>query len=230
MDGFKLNPHDGEPLQNDGRGGHIARTSAPKRIAIFSSSNVFDYLAPSPWVAHAGSPLQHRAISKPVERRPLYSPQERQRRDRSPWTLVQAILAPLQFLAFIVSIALVARYLITGRGYEIATASILIKTTALYTIMITGSIWEKEVFGKWLFAPAFFWEDVFSMVVLSLQTAYVSALILGWGTPRQQIMISVAAYAAYAINAFQFLWKLRQARLEAPHKEPTSSDRIGQPA
>jgi hypothetical protein len=46
----------------------------------------------------------------------------------------------------------------------------------LYTIMVTGCIWEKVVFGCWLFAPAFFWEDVFSMLVLALHTAYLVAL------------------------------------------------------
>jgi 3-vinyl bacteriochlorophyllide hydratase len=39
--------------------------------------------------------------------------------------------------------------------------------------MITGSIWEKVVFGKYLFAEGFFWEDVFSMLVLALHTAYL---------------------------------------------------------
>jgi 3-vinyl bacteriochlorophyllide hydratase len=42
--------------------------------------------------------------------------------------------------------------------------------------MITGSIWEKVVFGKYLFARPFFWEDVFSMLVLALHTAYLYAL------------------------------------------------------
>jgi 3-vinyl bacteriochlorophyllide hydratase len=145
----------------------------------------------------------------------LYSPEERLRRDRSPWTLVQGILAPVQFIVFAVSLLLVMRYLVTGEDYKIATISIVIKTVALYTIMVTGSIWEKEVFGKWLFARAFFWEDVFSMLVLALQTAYLSALFFGWGSPRQQMMIAIAAYAAYIVNATQFLLKLRAARLEA---------------
>ena len=127
---------------------------------------------------------------------------------------MQGVLAPLQFVAFAISLALVLRYLATGRGYEAATVSILIKTVALFTIMITGSIWEKKVFGRWLFAPAFFWEDVFSMLVLGLQTAYVVALVTGWGTARQQMLMAVAAYAAYAVNATQFLLKLRAARLD----------------
>ena len=58
-------------------------------------------------------------------------------------------------------------------------SSVVIKTLVLYTIMITGSIWEKEVFGRYLFAPAFFWEDVFSMLVLALHTAYLVALFAG---------------------------------------------------
>jgi 3-vinyl bacteriochlorophyllide hydratase len=145
---------------------------------------------------------------------PLYTPEERARRDASRWTLVQGILAPLQFLAFLVSLALVARYLATGDGLVAASASVVIKTAFLYAIMITGSLWEHDVFGEYLFAPAFFWEDVVSMGVIALHTAYLVALFAGLGTPRQQMLLALAAYATYAVNAFQFLWKLRRARLD----------------
>ena len=80
--------------------------------------------------------------------------------------------------------------------------------------MITGSIWEKVVFGEWLFVAAFFWEDVFSMVVLALHTAYLVALIGGMGTERGRMLLALVAYATYAINATQFLLKLRAARLQ----------------
>ena len=145
---------------------------------------------------------------------PLYTPEQRRRRDESRWTLVQGLLAPLQFLIFLVSLTLVLRYLMTGEGAAAATVSIVIKTIALYAIMITGSIWEKVVFDKWLFVPAFFWEDVFSMLVLALHTAYLVALIGGYGTERGRMLIALAAYASYAINATQFLLKLRAARLQ----------------
>jgi 3-vinyl bacteriochlorophyllide hydratase len=72
---------------------------------------------------------------------------------------------------FLVSLALVARFLATGEGLLLATLSVIAKTVVLYTIMITGSIWEKEVFGKYLFARPFFWEDVFSFLVIGLHTA-----------------------------------------------------------
>ncbi len=147
--------------------------------------------------------------------RPLYTPDERRRRDESRWTLVQGVLAPVQFLIFLVSLTLVLRYLATGDGAFTATASIVVKTCALYAIMITGSIWEKAVFGKWLFVPAFFWEDVFSMLVLALHSTYLVALIGGLGTERGRMLLALAAYATYAINATQFLLKLRAARRQS---------------
>ncbi|NRA98910.1 MAG: 2-vinyl bacteriochlorophyllide hydratase [Rhodobacteraceae bacterium] len=156
-----------------------------------------------------------RGAKSPFPEKPLYTQAERARRDASVWTLIQGILAPLQFAVFLISLALVLRYLWTGEGYTAATVSILIKTGFLYAIMITGSIWEKVVFGKWLFAPAFFWEDVFSFVVIALHTAYIVALSMGSVSSDVLMAIALLAYAAYVINAGQFLWKLRQARLQA---------------
>ena len=147
--------------------------------------------------------------------RPLYTPEERARRDASAWTLVQGVLAPLQFLVFLVSLALVLRWLATGDGYSAATVSVVVKTLVLYTIMVTGSVWEKVVFGRWLFAPSFFWEDVFSMLVLALHTAYLAALFGGWLDARGLMLLALAAYATYVINAAQFVWKLRMARRES---------------
>jgi len=102
----------------------------------------------------------------------------------------------------------------TSEGFALATWSIVVKTLVLYTIMITGAIWEKVVFGRYLFAPAFFWEDAFSMLVLALHTAYLAAVFMGWGTPLEQMILALAAYAAYVINAAQFVLKLRAARLD----------------
>ena len=146
--------------------------------------------------------------------RPLYTPEERVRRDQTPWTVVQGVLAPIQFLVFVVSTILVIRFLATGHGQEVATASIVFKTFLLYTIMVTGCIWEKVVFGKYLFATAFFWEDVFSMLVLALHTAYLMALWGQWLTVVQLMVLALTAYLAYVINATQFLLKLRAARLQ----------------
>jgi 3-vinyl bacteriochlorophyllide hydratase len=127
---------------------------------------------------------------------------------------VQGVLAPVQFLVFLVSLGLVLRYLATGEGLGTATASVVIKTLVLYTIMITGCVWEREVFGKYLFAPAFYWEDMFSMLVLALHTAYLAAVFAGIGDGYGQMLLALAAYAAYVVNAGQFVMKLRAARLQ----------------
>lgn len=148
-------------------------------------------------------------------RMPLYSPEQRRRRDATPWTTVQGVLAPLQFVVCAASALLVLRWLATGEGLQLATASFVLKCALLYLIMVTGSVWEKAVFGQWLFAPAFFWEDVVSMVVIALHTACLVAMATGWLEARAQMLLVLAAYAAYVINAAQFLIKLRAARMSS---------------
>jgi 3-vinyl bacteriochlorophyllide hydratase len=150
-----------------------------------------------------------------VARVALYTPEERKRRDETIWTKVQAILAPIQFLVCIISAMLVLRFLRTGEGAMLADATILLKTLLLCTIMITGAIWEKVVFGKYLFAPAFFWEDVVSMGVIALHTLYLVMFFGGIGTDTQRMWVALAAYAIYVVNAIQFLLKLRAARRDA---------------
>jgi 3-vinyl bacteriochlorophyllide hydratase len=144
----------------------------------------------------------------------LYTAAERARRDATPWTLVQGVLAPIQFIVFAVSLVLVLRYLVSGEGETVALQSVVLKTLLLYAIMVTGSIWEKRVFGRWLFARPFFWEDVFSIGVLALHTAYLVGWFGGAMSTRSLMWLALAAYASYLINAAQFLLKLRAARLE----------------
>ncbi len=158
---------------------------------------------------------QSSAATHRAPRLGLYTPEQKARRDASPWTIVQGVLAPLQFLVFLISLALVLRFLWTGEGYGAATVSIVIKTVVLYLIMITGAIWEKVVFGQYLFAPAFFWEDVFSFAVIALHTAYLFALATHSLSPTALMLLALAAYLTYVVNAGQFLWKLRMARLQA---------------
>ncbi|MGL4440471.1 MAG: 2-vinyl bacteriochlorophyllide hydratase [Bosea sp. (in: a-proteobacteria)] len=169
----------------------------------------------------------HRPLPAKRIAKPLYTAEQRRRRDASPWTLVQGILAPFQFVVFLISLALVLRYLATGEGFEAATISIVVKTLVLYTIMVTGSIWEHDVYGKYLFADAFFWEDAVSMVVIALHTAYLLSLFTGWLTPTQQMWLALAAYATYVVNAVQFILKLRAARLGA--SAASQSELLGSP-
>lgn len=163
-------------------------------------------------------------VSTPVISVGLYTPEERARRDATIWTPVQGFLAAFQFIVFAISVCLITRFMVTGQGETAAIWSVVFKTLVLYTIMVTGSIWEKVVFDKWLFAHSFFWEDVFSFLVLGLHTAYLWSLYTGNMNTYEQLWLALAAYAAYAINAGQFLLKLRAARVQeratiAMHKE-----------
>lgn len=146
----------------------------------------------------------------------LYTPEQRRRRDASPWTKVQAVIAASQFVVFGISLVLVLRTLATGEGAALANASVVLKTLFLYAVMITGAIWEHDVFGQYLFAPAFFWEDVVSMGAIALHTAYLVSLLAGWLPQRELLLLALTAYGAYAVNAAQFLLKFRRARQERP--------------
>jgi 3-vinyl bacteriochlorophyllide hydratase len=180
-----------------------------------------DAVDSSPWGAATGRHRQvglsprHGVPRRGMAPRPLYTPEEKRRRDASPWTIVQGVLAPVQFAVFAVSLALVLHFLMTGAGAQAATASVVIKTFVLYAIMVTGAIWENAVFGRYLFAPAFFWEDAVSMVVIGLHTAYLAALLSGSLDSRGLMLLALAAYATYLLNAAQFVLKLRAARLAA---------------
>ena len=145
----------------------------------------------------------------------LYTAEEKKRRDETIWTLVQGVLAPLQFFVFLVSTYLVIRYLNSGEGYQIATISVIFKTSILMLIMVTGAIWEKVVFGQYLLAPAFFWEDIVSFFVIFLHIAYVLALWINLFSEQQLMLLALVAYVAYFVNALQFLIKLRAARVQS---------------
>ena len=179
---------------------------------------MIDSLDCSPWGGATGRcvvyDLHRSGPVRPGRGKPLYTPEERRRRDASPWTVVQGVLAPAQFAVFLVSLFLVLRFLVTGEGEAAATASIVVKTLVLYAIMVTGSIWEQRVFGRYLFAPAFYWEDMVSMLVLALHTAYLAALLTDALDAQQLMLLALAAYATYMVNAAQFVLKLRAARRE----------------
>ncbi len=141
----------------------------------------------------------------------MYSAEQLDRRNKSKWTVVQAILAPLQFLAFIISLALVIRYLVTGDGYTIANISVLIKIGLLWLITITGMIWEKEIYDHWFLAPEFFWEDVGNAAAMVFHNLYFLAVWLAWS--EQAIMtLMLVAYVSYLVNCGQFVAKGLSAR------------------
>lgn len=151
--------------------------------------------------------------SKSGERRQPtdYTAEQMARRDASVWTKVQAVLAPLQFVAFLISFGLVIRYLATGDGYEVANVSVLVKIALLWAITITGMIWEKEIYGKWFLAPEFYWEDVGNAVAMLVHNLYFIARWLQW-SDQAVMSLMLFAYITYLVNCWQFIRRGLQAR------------------
>ena len=147
-----------------------------------------------------------------IVKTPLYTREQRERRDSTVWTLVQGVLAPFQFLVFLVSLIFIARYFFNGDGYLLAAYSVVFKTVILLIIMVTGAIWEKVVFGQYLLAPAFFWEDIVSFFVIALHLTYLLVFLGNFLSNDAKLGLALFAYGLYLVNAAQFLLKLRAAR------------------
>ncbi|MEO0562087.1 MAG: 2-vinyl bacteriochlorophyllide hydratase [Chloroflexota bacterium] len=151
-----------------------------------------------------------------------YTPDQLTRRNTSPWTTVQVVLAPIQFIAFVVSFALVVRYLMTGGGYTAANVSVLVKIALLWLITITGMIWEKEVFDHWFMAPQFWWEDFFNAVALVMHNLYFVAVWMG--VSHENLMtLMLVAYISYLVNMAQFVVKGVQGRNERKAAEGSTA-------
>ncbi len=134
----------------------------------------------------------------------MYTPEQLRRREASRWTRVQIILAPIQFVAFIISFALVIRYLVTGEGYWITTISIWIKIALIWALTITGMLWEHDMFDHYFMAREFFWEDLGNLIAIITHNLYFVAQWMGAST--QTVMwVMVFAYVTYLFNAGQFL-------------------------
>jgi len=155
-----------------------------------------------------------------------YTPEQLARRDSSVWTRVQMILAPIQFVAFIISFALVARYLLSGQGYGVATTSVIIKIALLWAITVSGMIWEHDIFGHWFLAPQFFWEDVGNAVAMIFHNLYFVAVALDW-SERATMSLMLLAYCTYLLNCAQFVIKgIRAGRQRRPGKVSSSEFRV----
>ncbi len=136
----------------------------------------------------------------------MYTPQQLANREASPWTRVQIILAPIQFVAFIISLSLVIYYLVTGEGYWAATISVWVKIALIWALTITGMFWEHDVFGHYFMAPEFFWEDFGNLIAILTHNAYFVVQWLGW-EQRDVMIVMLFAYITYLFNAGQFIYR-----------------------
>jgi 3-vinyl bacteriochlorophyllide hydratase len=146
-----------------------------------------------------------------------YTAEQIQRRRESKWTMVQIVGAPIQFVIFLISAGFVVYSLVSGgEAFELTNATIIIKILTLYIMFVTGALWEKDVFGHYLFAPEFFWEDVVSSILLLTHTAYLVAFWAG-ASKTTLLVVVIIAYLNYLFNAAQYVYKFmknRERRME----------------
>jgi 3-vinyl bacteriochlorophyllide hydratase len=134
----------------------------------------------------------------------MYTQDQLRRREQSKWTRVQIILAPIQFVAFLVSFGLVIRYLVTGEGHMAATISIWIKIALIWALTITGMLWEYDMFDHYFLAKEFFWEDIGNLIAIITHNLYFVAQWFG-ADERTVMWVMVFAYVTYLFNAAQFI-------------------------
>ena len=125
-------------------------------------------------------------------------------------------LAPLQFVVFLVSLGFVLNYLLYGTYESAASVSVVMKTSILCLIMVTGSIWEKAVFDKYLFAKPFYWEDVVSIVVVFLHLLYLFVYFFDFLSVESQLYRCSPGIFCICGKCGAVLFKFKQARDQTP--------------
>jgi len=134
---------------------------------------------------------------------PFTSVQER--RDTSVWTRIHPIFAIGQLGVFIVSVALFALYAVHLVPFAAVYLSVLLKIALMIGAIVTGSLWEHDVFGEWWFAEEFFVEDVMTVNVFLL---HVAVVVMFFRMPDQLGAVAgmlAFAYVIYTINVGQYL-------------------------
>jgi 3-vinyl bacteriochlorophyllide hydratase len=160
---------------------------------------------------------------------PLFTEEQLELRQASPWTKVVMAIAVVQFLAYIVGFYLVIRFLVVGDLYVAATISVWVKIALMWAVTITGMFWEREIFGVWFMHPQFYWEDLGNLVAMITHNAYFVVLLLGF-EPRSIMWVMLVAYVTYLFNFVQWVIvgvrSYRQRRQRAGRPRHTATQEV----
>ncbi len=138
-----------------------------------------------------------------------------ERRAASVWTKVHPVFALGQLLAFLVSVGLLVAYLRHGVSFHVVHISVLTKIGLMVGAVITGSLWEHDVYGHWWFAPEFMFEDVMTLIVFIMQLSYLLMVLTHPENMRAILGILVLAYAIYLANVAQYIHRTQRQKHEA---------------
>ncbi len=154
------------------------------------------------------------------------------RRAATIWTKIHPPFAFAQLAAWVVSLILLGFFFAGRLPFAVVQTSVLVKISLMAGAVVTGSFWERAVYGYWWFAPEFFLEDLFTYTVALFQIGY---LIVYYSAPDNlsaNVAVLLVTYFAYAVNVAQYVLKavgrrtvLVPVREEAPKNDGRSGRR-----
>jgi 3-vinyl bacteriochlorophyllide hydratase len=113
--------------------------------------------------------------------------------------------------ASFVSVGLLVGYFNGAVSFDTVHESVLVKVALMIGAIVTGALWEKDVFGHYWFAPEFLGEDTMTVNVLILHISYLAMVIAHPENLTAQIGTLLVAYTVYIGNVAQYI--LRTANL-----------------
>jgi 3-vinyl bacteriochlorophyllide hydratase len=134
------------------------------------------------------------------------------RRSKSIWTIVHPIFAIGQLLAFFVSVGFLVAYFLGHVSFNLVQITVLAKIALMFGALITGALWEHDVYGYWWFAPEFLQEDVMTLFVFITQMAYLAAYYSRASSSSAYIILLLLAYAIYFINVAQYIHRTQMMK------------------
>jgi len=139
----------------------------------------------------------------------------RDRRSASVWTMVHPIFALGQLAAFVVSIGFLIAFAFHAVPFSAVKTTVLVKIGLMVGAVVTGALWERDVYGYYWFAPEFLAEDVMTLIVFLSQLFYLAMVAIH---PDRLVPILAAlgfAYVVYVANVAQYIHKTQRAKLAA---------------
>jgi 3-vinyl bacteriochlorophyllide hydratase len=138
-----------------------------------------------------------------------------ERRKASIWTTIHPLFAIGQLLVFFVSVGLFVAYLRGAVPFQFVHVSVLVKIALMVGAVITGSLWERDVFGYWWFAPEFLFEDVMTLIVFITQMTYLAMVFTHPQLMGVILGVLIFAYTVYIANVAQYIHRTQTAKKEA---------------
>ncbi len=129
----------------------------------------------------------------------------RTRREASRWTQIHPIFAIGQLGVFLVSAILLVLYFAHLVPFADVHLSVLVKVLLMAGAIVTGALWEHDVFDRWWFAQEFFIEDVMTANVFALHVGYLVTFYAWPNNPRLYLAMLCLAYLVYGLNVAQYI-------------------------